>query len=51
MTSDRFEEIIYQISCLAMKDSEVVGEIPLTIINTDSGAEVFIAFCCYNGHY
>lgn len=39
MTSDRFEEIIYQISCLAMKDSEVVGEIPLTIINTDSGAE------------
>lgn len=39
MSSDRFEEIIYQISCLAMKDSQLVGEIPLTIINADSGAE------------
>lgn len=39
MTSDRFEEIVYQISCLAMKDSQLVGEIPLTIINADAGAE------------
>lgn len=39
MTSERFEEIIYQISSLAMKDSQLVGEIPLTIINADAGAE------------
>ncbi|XP_059072532.1 O-methyltransferase 1, chloroplastic [Cryptomeria japonica] len=39
MTSDRLEEILYQISCLAMKGSLFVGELPLAAVELDSSSE------------
>ncbi|KAH9305655.1 hypothetical protein KI387_010059, partial [Taxus chinensis] len=39
MSLERLEEILYQISCLAMKGSNFMGELPLISVQADSGSE------------